>query len=335
MRLSIRLLVRKQTRNRALFSFSLRLLVVGSGRSLRLTRLQLWPEEERRYLSGARRYFVGLSAFTNCKVRLVRIRDLGGTKDLPKFRQILGRGWLCTTFAVLLCASLAGCRLSPSTYPPIRYRLMAEVETPQGLKTFSRVQEVTYSRPPRGYAMRGEAVPIALLPGKTAFMTLRSETHVDWLADAILAFQWSGKADEDKPVMPADSDAYHERRFSEIRDSRRLNVIWQRNGNGGKVPPSSPGPPMLVYFEDIADPRTVRQLKPGEFDTYFGKGFDLVSIKVVGTDEDVNLTILDRLPWIATLQGAVDLENIRGKPLSEIPPEKLLSATAFILDQKP
>ncbi|GAA4021169.1 hypothetical protein GCM10022280_22160 [Sphingomonas swuensis] len=158
---------------------------------------------------------------------------------------------------------------------------------------------------------------------------------MDWLADAILAFDWSGKADEDKPVMPADRDAYDERRFSEIRISRRPNVIWQRDGNGGKIPPSSLGPPMLVYFDDIADPHTVRQVKPGEFDRYFGKGFDLVSIKVVGTDEDVNLTILNVLPWIATLQGDLERERTFGKPLSEIPPEQLLTASAFILDQKP
>ena len=58
----------------------------------------------------------------------------------------------------------------------------------------------------------------------------------------------------------------------------------------GKPPRALPvkSYPLLVIFEDVQKPETVKQVKPEEFEAVFGEGYSLEEITVQITDEEVS-----------------------------------------------
>lgn len=242
---------------------------------------------------------------------------------------------LCSAFATsaLLSVLLAGCGSQVQEYEPIRYRLLAEVQTPSGMKTASRVLEVTYRRPVRGYRIRGEAVPIEISPGKIVFMTLRSEGNHDWPENAILAFDYAGKS-EDRPVKESEVDAHFEQRLDEIRDSTQTAVIWTSRGSPQKPARYSPGAPFFVYFDDLRNPRSYHLMKPEDFPAYFGAGYALAAIRIEITYEDPTFTLTKLLPWLRIDPGSRQPDPLYN-PKNEVPYNQRLTVSAFSIDQKP
>ena len=84
-------------------------------------------------------------------------------------------------FLVLLCGCEPGDFGSSRVYfEPIRYRLTAEVQTPEGVRTGSSVIETTWDRGLSGATVKGEAVAVDLPNGQTLFVLLRTASNPDW-----------------------------------------------------------------------------------------------------------------------------------------------------------
>ncbi len=184
-------------------------------------------------------------------------------------------------FAVSL--ALSGCGDNTTT----RYRLAAEVETPQGIASGSSVIEVKWHRPGAlakqilgsqasgSYSIRGEAVAVELPNNQVLFVLLRSQNDVDWAAWVL------GQIGDGKPVPVP----------------RR----W-------KYGPGPPGEmvdnyPLFVRFKDIDDPMSVETVDPDDLSATFGQGHSLKSLTFQRTNSDVNFRIERRIRWINEMEN--------------------------------
>jgi hypothetical protein len=190
-------------------------------------------------------------------------------------------GLLATGLAAML---LVGCG-SAREY---RYKMIVEVETPQGTKIGSSVWGITPTRtnsmvgPQAKVDFRGDAVAVDLPGGKTLFALLRAADYEDWdyakqLPGRALRSQFYGK--EEGPP----------------RDSAELYPTYPDTiGLHGGNPL-----PMLVTFDDISDPTSVQEVKPDALDNAFGADFKLKRIMIAVTDEEVTMGIGKRLGWLS------------------------------------
>lgn len=62
---------------------------------------------------------------------------------------------------------------------------------------------------------------------------------------------------------------------------------------------------MLVTFEGIGDPTSVKQVEPGNLAANFGPGVRLKAITVEMTDDPVTSGIEKRLGWLPQQEGAL------------------------------
>lgn len=176
-------------------------------------------------------------------------------------------------------------------FPPIRYRLTATVETPEGERTGSSVIETNLDRGLTGADVRGEAVAVDLPDGEVLFVLLRSPGNVDWAA----GLPGIPMPEEDVPVQTkAERVAQVERQLAHVTRERQLYYL-----HGG--PPEQRGPgemPYLVHFADLSDPASVQQVNPDDLAASFGQGYRLKSLTVQITDEPVTTGIGERLGWL-------------------------------------
>jgi hypothetical protein len=184
---------------------------------------------------------------------------------------------------LLPALALAGCGSDPVGHalPPDRFRLTAEVETPEGVKTGSSVVEVQWTTPPKmfgsqaksGYTIKGEAVAVDLPRGQTLFVLLSSPTSVDWAAHAL-----DGTGLE-LPQGKRDASVHPVPRTVGLRANEVDNY------------------PYFVRFRDPRDPKTVEQVDPDNLAKRFGPGTKLRALTVQFTTEPVTNGIARRLPW--------------------------------------
>ncbi len=162
-------------------------------------------------------------------------------------------------------------------------KLTVVIQTPDGVVTGSSVTQVTkivsdgpFTLPQaRGVQseLAGEAVVVEVLPGKYLFVLLKGVDN--------LAF----RAFED--VIPY-------RRGSEFaRWARQI----ARHREPGIVPPANY--PMMVMFEDISDPTSVRLVAPDDLVSAFGEGVRLQEMTLMITDEVSEQTIRLVLEWLS------------------------------------
>lgn len=162
-------------------------------------------------------------------------------------------------------------------------KLTVVIQTPDGVVTGSSVTQVTkivsdgpFTLPQaRGVQseLAGEAVVVEVLPGKYLFVLLKGVDN--------LAF----RAFED--VIPY-------RRGSEFaRWARQI----ARHREPGIVPPANY--PMMVMFEDISDPTSVRLVAPDDLVSAFGEGVRLQEMTLMITDEVSEQTISLVLEWLS------------------------------------
>ena len=197
---------------------------------------------------------------------------------------------------------LAYCSVSSSS-ASLRYRLIVEVETPQGPAVGSSVLEITGNRIPdwlpngggtRG-TFRGEAVAIDLPNGQTLFALLRSE---------------SGFTEpDDYPGMAFQSrlERFYAKREAAGQETDFVDAINEMRswtgaraplpktdrvlGNGGRDVPAWP---LMVAFRDIADPTTVFEVTPGALPG----GGRVTAVTVEITDQTVTTGIEKPLAWL-------------------------------------
>jgi hypothetical protein len=196
------------------------------------------------------------------------------------------------------------------SYPPYRYRLTVEIDTPEGLRRGSSVIEVQTAR---GGALTisggggggvahhvvGQAVAVDLPNGQTLFALLRS----DWgpeLAEMIYPRQVPHPTRQEVEARAVDGkwdpdlefDMWMERVEASHGD---FTVPRWRTG----LPQKLSGWPMLVHFRDIRDPASVAAVDPDELKATFGRGYAVRRVLVQKTDEPASGDIVTRLPWLA------------------------------------
>ena len=180
--------------------------------------------------------------------------------------------------------------------PDHKYRLMVEVETPEGARSGSGVLSV---HPDRGYKQggstrtKGDAVTVDLGGGKTLLALL---------------------AHADPTVEPDGINYVAVRAFNAAGQRaafRRMDVLK------GAVPVTGELMPVLAVLTNAADPATMRAVQPDAIDAALGAGFRFkgMSVAIVpngfwpidvggALGEPVTRGITSKLPWLAQSDGA-------------------------------
>ncbi|MGK2909971.1 MAG: hypothetical protein ACSLE1_09285 [Sphingobium sp.] len=211
-----------------------------------------------------------------------------------------GHGMLARRAMLALLAGgaamlLAGCEpgdvgSSRVYFEPIRYRLTAEVETPEGISTGSSVIQTIWDRGLSGATVTGEAVAVDLPKGETLFVLLRTENNPDWAGGipGIRAPRHEG------PLSTAEErEGDAARSLTWIRANRDVHYLWGQN-----VPKDrAQYLPYMVRFRDIRAPKSIERVKPDDLSAIFGSGYRLKSLTVQITDEPVTTGIERRFPW--------------------------------------
>jgi hypothetical protein len=163
------------------------------------------------------------------------------------------------------------------------------VETPEGIKSGSSVQHIewiggtSWGRPNGGNASsktQGEAVVVDLGNGRVLFALLKGDGTSHMGQAATIAQFALCKSGEMSPGAVC---------FSKMH-----------NAGSGLSADLKPGNlPMLVTFDDMNDPKTVKLVAPKNLAATFGEGFALKSISVAITDEKVAQgTVGNVLGWL-------------------------------------
>jgi hypothetical protein len=169
-----------------------------------------------------------------------------------------------------------------------RYKMIVEVDTPEGARSGYAVRKVSYS--PRGigflaesrahWRLTGEAISIDLPNGRTLFALLRGGGRsggVDYgarIADRALGGQggrisgWPGPVD----LYPS---------------APKRDVFTVTNPL-----------PMFVTFSDPRDSRSVQRVDPDNLAAAFGAGYALKRVSIEIVSGSVTKGIAGRLPWI-------------------------------------
>jgi hypothetical protein len=162
-----------------------------------------------------------------------------------------------------------------------RYRLTAEIATPQGVRTGSSVIEVVRTK---GYSevggkSSGEAVAIDLPDGQTFFLLLRGPlSDVDWpYVVPHLAFQAQLGS-------------------KNMTDGKILDRL--ANMQGARATLERQYYPEMVRFRDIRDPASVEAVDPDNL-SVLGRGVRFRQITLEITKDPVTFSIAKRFSWWA------------------------------------
>lgn len=206
---------------------------------------------------------------------------------------------LGVSLGLALLPFLAGCNgVTHESFEPVRYRLTAMVETPEGLRSGYSVIEVAWGMSRMsgpfggsGYTIKGNAAAVDLPSGQTLFVLLRSADDADWAAWVINDIPVPGQ-NQSPAGDRAAQIASQKQRLDFIRANRAIHYLW------GSDVPKDRGKylPYFVRFRDIADPKSMEELKPDDLEKSFGKGYALKSLTIQITDEPVTTGIEKRLP---------------------------------------
>jgi hypothetical protein len=179
-----------------------------------------------------------------------------------------------------------------------RYKLTAEVMTPDGLKTGSSVIEVSYSHnadwgggESADLKMSGEAVYVDLGQGKNVFVTLKSQESgrelsldrnyapfkgaLDGFALPLKAFGLQWNFGQERDLCAAS-------RLIPLSD--RFEVLFENL-------------PTLVTFDSLDNPNSVSVIQPNEV-TLLGQGISLKRVTVARSEEQMLDIINGVLPWL-------------------------------------
>lgn len=181
------------------------------------------------------------------------------------------RGVQNTIFVLLACFLLAGCWYDYEW----RQKLTMVVETPDGDKSGSAVSRVgiTESDGPLTFpeargarsSIKGEAVVVEVLPGKYLFALI---SGANTLAQKVFAPELGL---DRRPVDMPDLETWAEQ-LSQMRSRKTVPLDSY---------------PLLVTFNDINDPKTVKKVDPNNLAATFGPGVRLKTITLKITDEPV------------------------------------------------
>jgi hypothetical protein len=189
-----------------------------------------------------------------------------------------------------------------------RYKTTVEVETPEGLKTGSAVREVTVQILHKGWnpetplikrSFRGEAVAVDLGKRGILFALLKGYAH----------------GEDDRYYVVFDA-------LGGPPGFTPQGIDYYSHLKNAKVTLTPTTYPVLVKFEDLRDPNTIKpvlemesdatkkrfpialSVKADHFEELFGKGVRLKAITLEMTNEPVTQTVKDILPAFGSIPRA-------------------------------
>lgn len=159
----------------------------------------------------------------------------------------------------------------------VRQKVVLSVQTPSGEKTASSVEEISYTPallkgPAAGFdnatiSRRGEAVVLEVAPGRYLFALL-SDNRDPW-----------------NVFFPGEAPQATVEKFKTMTGATR------------ELPSSQY--PLLVTFDDINDPASVKRVDPANLETTFGPGYRLNGITLSLTKEPVTEGEVEKvLGWL-------------------------------------
>jgi hypothetical protein len=213
--------------------------------------------------------------------------------------------------ALALCMPLAGCDLL-FDFPEWQWhqKLTVSVVTPEGMKSGSSVTSARIEFPPKWTGVgdaagmqrggvSGEAVAVDLGQGRYLFALLQDYT--EWTAYTAFFPELEGNAMLKEEMFP-----YLDQMVASLGQSRDL-------------PPKHY--PLLVTFDNINDPASVRRVSPGDLAATFGPGYRLNAITLSITDEPLTEGVLKGLlGWINSLS---DYRTISNNPFTNTLPGEI------------
>jgi hypothetical protein len=190
-------------------------------------------------------------------------------------------------------------------YPSYEWhqKITVEIDTPQGPVSASSVAEIAWwgvpkvlpDATPRDWSVNAEAVVVRLPDGKYLFALMRT-AHL--IARAVL-FE-----------PPYGGDPY----------LKPASQVKRFKGEVHEIPPELY--PLLVTFDDIADPATVKRVDPADLAASFGPGVSLKRITLTITDEPVTEGEVEKvLVWLDDIGGGM----LDGRRISTISAENRLA----------
>lgn len=190
---------------------------------------------------------------------------------------------------------LAGCDLFYSS-ETIRYRMIVDVNTPDGLRSGSSVIASTITAGPGfgdasgiAYGLRGEAVAVPLPNGRMLFAMLAPEKGGDAAAYHARLMQRAA-CRKGRPTAQPDPRFCGSPQWETFRRWAREQTL--------AVELSPSDYPILLIFRDLTDPKSVQTVSPADFASVFGAGYALRGVTLRVTDEDVTTGIEEKLGWL-------------------------------------
>ena len=197
---------------------------------------------------------------------------------------------------VLCLAALAGCR----TEHQWRQKTTLTVETPSGPRSGSSVVEVTAlfgKLPLTGneveYSFRGEATVVEIMPGRYLFA-----------------------------LLGGSEERFYRAARDRFTGMHRRDWLYEIPKQTEPVALTGKQMPLLVTFDDLTDPNSVRQVEPNDLAASFGSGVALTSVTLAITNEAVTLgKIAAVLRCLKTSESCVKMNwgLPYGHPMRNIP----------------
>lgn len=168
-----------------------------------------------------------------------------------------------------------------------RQKLTVTIETPTGEVSASSVSQVSWSKHwiqtdgmGWDYDLIGEAVVVEVKPGRYLFALLKGAGTAEYMGSVAAA-----------SIARREGRVIDGTLFDQVRDQRgRAEGVIA-------VPPYQY--PMLVTFDDIADPESVHLVDPADLAASFGSGVRLMSVTLEVTDKAVTEDVVARhLAWL-------------------------------------
>ena len=228
------------------------------------------------------------------------IRDDGDTTIMRTLGIIAASVVACA--AILVAGVFLWLKANYPTYSH-RYRLTIAIEVDGRVHTDSSVIEVIWKGGPEfgdvgpyHPSVRGQAVFIDLAGFGTAVAVLVAPSFeqggvIRW-PEGVGALWLGARAFGNGSTLP------------ELPQLPRLR---------GRRDLASDNMPRLIWFSNIADPKTARRFKPDDIPTLFGPAARLAAAHVEITNDPVVIDIDKKLPWYETLkrplgQGVIQIE---------------------------
>jgi hypothetical protein len=213
---------------------------------------------------------------------------------MMRLKVVRGGVMLRVFVALVLCLPLSGCDLFGFHDWEWRQKLTVSVMTPNGLKTASSVTEGSWSMAPTWFKIgdSGGGPGVGRLRGEAVVLELEPQRYLFALQDySAMTALYAFAGPDFRAGMRQDYIAMLDRMGS-IRDSRTLAPKHY---------------PLLVTFDDINDPASVRHVDPGDLSASFGPGYRLNAITLSITHEPVTEGRVEKL--LGWLKERAVMEN--------------------------